>query len=100
MVAAIITALHGIALLGVFFWKLRTSGFADAALSAGFIIIIFSVGWTLAGFVSALVFEPKGLAEWMNRDTISLVLVTLGEIVFYTVLLRLLGKKTDKHAQA
>lgn len=93
MIAAIIMALHGALLLGVVLWKIRADGIAEAALAGGFVIIIFSVGWTIAGLVVGLLFEPEGLAEWMNRDTISLVLVTIGELAFYGVFLRLSGKK-------
>ena len=96
MVAAIIIALHGALLVGAFLWKLRADGITDAALAAGFIIIIFSVGWSLSGLIVGVLFEPEGLAEWMNRDTISLVLVTLGEVIFYALLLRVLRKKPDE----
>ena len=100
VVAAIIFVLHGLLLVGAFVWKLRTGSFTDAALSVAFIIIIFSVGWTLSGLLTGLLFESQGLAEWMNRDTISLVLVTLGEAVFYTVFLRSLGDKPKEQAKA
>ena len=95
MVAATIFALHGAVLLGVIIWKVRSEGWTEAALAAAFLVIIFSVGWTLSGLVAALVFEPEGLAEWMNRDTISLVIVTAGEAFFYAVFFRLLRKESD-----
>jgi hypothetical protein len=92
MVSAIIFGLHGVALLGVIVWRLRTVGIVDAALAAGLIIVIFSVGWTLSGLATTLLVAPEGIAEWMDRDTIALVFVTLGEIVFYTVFLKVLRK--------
>lgn len=99
MIAAIIFAIHGVVLVTVFLWKLRSEGTAEAVLAGGFIVIIFSVGWTIAGLVANLLFEGEGLTEWMNRDTISLVLVTLGEAVFYTLFLRALGKKPNGDAK-
>ena len=99
MIAAIILLLHGILLVGTFFWKLRSDGITEAALSAGFIVIIFSIGWTLSGLITGMLFEPEGLAEWLNRDTLSLVLVTLGEIVFYVVFLKFLTTKGGGEAK-
>lgn len=99
MVAASIFALHGAVLLGVIIWKARTEGWTEAALAGGFLVIIFSVGWTLGGLLAALLFEPEGVAEWMNRDTIALVIVTAGEAAFYTVVLTMLRKKPDARAK-
>lgn len=99
MVAATIFVLHGAVLLGVIIWKARTEGRTEAALAAAFLVIIFSVGWTLSGLVAGVVFEPEGVAEWMNRDTISLVLVTAGEALFYAVFFRFLREKKDGGAK-
>ena len=99
MVAAIIFAVHGAVLLGVVIWKARSEGWTEAALAAAFLIVIFSVAWTLSGFLVSVLFDPEGLAEWMNRDTISLVIVTLAEAVFYTVFFRVLRDKTEGGAK-
>ncbi len=92
MIAAILFALHGAVLLGLVLQKLRSGGLAEAALAGGFFVIIFSVGWTIAGLLANILFAPEGLAEWMNRDTISLVGVSAGEVVFYAIFLRRRGK--------
>jgi len=99
MVAAAIFVVHGAVLLGVIIWKVRSEGWTEASLAAAFLVIIFSVGWTLSGLLAALLFEPEGLAEWMNRDTISLVIVTAGEALFYTVFFRFLREKKDGGAK-
>ena len=99
MVAAIIFAIHGAVLVGVVIWKARTEGWTEAALAAAFLVIIFSVAWTLSGLMVTLLVEPEGIASWMNRDTISLVIVTLAEAVFYTVFFRVLRDKTEGGAK-
>lgn len=49
----------------------------------GFMIIIFSVGWTIVTFVLKYLISDIGFGPSMNRDTISLLLLSIGEGIFY-----------------
>ncbi|MBM4169684.1 MAG: hypothetical protein FJ215_11110 [Ignavibacteria bacterium] len=96
MIAAIIFVLHIIAAIYAFVSRWKRTGLSEGLLAVAFITIIFSVGWTIATMIANVFFEPEGLAEWFNRDVISLSFVTLAEIVFYTLLL---GRKgVSQHA--
>ena len=87
MVSATVFALHTIACIYAFFhWKKR-GGTKDGILAVAFIVILFTVGWTISTMVTRLVFPDEGLAEWLDADAISLVLLTIAEIVFYWLFL-------------
>jgi len=88
MIAAIIFAIHLVAATYAFASKAKSGGISEGFLALAFMTIIFSVGWTIATMTANLLFEPEGFAEWFNRDTISLSLVTIGEVVFYALLLK------------
>jgi heme A synthase len=88
MIAAIIFVLHGLAAIYAFWSRNRKEGLMEGVLALAFVVIIFSVGWTIATFTASLLFSPKGIARWLDRNTISLVLVTLGETIFYAMFLR------------
>ncbi len=96
MIAAIIFAFHVIAAIYAFITRWKSHGVSEGLLAVAFITIIFSVGWTIATMIANLFFEPEGLADWFNRNTISLTLVTLAEIVFYTILLRQRGEAKQR----
>ena len=105
MVAAFILGLHFAACLYAFFrWK-KTGGFADGLLAVAFVLVVFAVGWTIATMLTNLLFMPDFFVRWyygqtdsfflrtlrheINRDTISLLLLTFGEVAFYYFYLRL-----------
>ncbi|MCL5267519.1 MAG: hypothetical protein M1469_05385 [Bacteroidetes bacterium] len=56
---------------------------AEAFLTLGFAAIVFTAGWTLSSFLIHLIFGPKGLSVILNSDSLSLILLTLLEAVFY-----------------
>jgi len=88
MIAAIIFALHGLAAAYAFWSRYRREGLTEGFLAVAFVIIIFSAGWTFATLLASLLFSPEGLARWFDRNTIALVLVTIGEAIFYAFFLR------------
>jgi hypothetical protein len=104
MVAAFILALHFIAALYAFIrWK-KSGGLAEGLLAVAFIAIVFAVGWTIATMLTNLLFTPEFFIRWyygetrsfflqtlrreLNRDAISLLLLTFGEVAFYYFYLR------------
>ena len=48
-----------------------------------FVAIVFSVGWTIAGFIVRFMFPPDGFGPWFDPDTISLVIVSILEAILY-----------------
>jgi hypothetical protein len=105
MVAAFILGLHFVACLYAFFtWK-KAGGLVDGLLAVAFAVIVFAVGWTITTMLTNLLFMPDFFIRWyygqtdsfflrtlrreINRDTISLLLLTFGEVAFYYFYLRL-----------
>ena len=83
MIAVFIFYVHVVFLVYVFTKDYLEDGFLTAFLSAVFIVIIFSVGWTLSEFVMALFMKPEGLGLLFPRAAFSLVLLTILEVIFY-----------------
>jgi uncharacterized membrane protein YhdT len=76
----------------------------DEKLSAGFmnialIGILFAVGWSISGMVAKLLMEPKGLGLYFDRDTFSLVILTVGEYFFYRMYYSDIFTEDDKGKQ-
>jgi uncharacterized membrane protein YhdT len=88
MIAAILLGLHVCAGVYAFFSRKKKAGWVEGSLALAFMGVVFSVGWTLTTMLSSLLVGPEGLAEWFNRDTVSLTLLTVLEGVFYWLLLR------------
>lgn len=83
MIAVFIFYIHVVFLIYVFTKDYLEDGFLAAFLSAVFIVIIFSVGWTLSEFIMAIFMEPEGLGLLFPRAAFSLVLLTVIEVIFY-----------------
>jgi uncharacterized membrane protein YhdT len=96
MIAVVIFALHFLAAGYAFIvWK-KKGGRGEGILAVAFMALIFSVGWSIAAFFTQLVLPPEGLTTWLDADSLSLVLLTIGETVFYFVLLK---KGIDRRAE-
>jgi hypothetical protein len=83
MISGLIFAIHLLFILIIFTKKWQDEGLSTAFLNVGLIIILFSVGWTITGMIAKAIMEPEGLGIEFNRDTFSLVLLTLAEFFFY-----------------
>jgi len=102
MVSASIFIIHAIAAFYAFF-RYRKEGIGEGLLAVGFMVVIFAVGWTIATMLTNLLFSPEWFVKWFyqpldsnfwvevreefNRDTISLLILTAGEVVFYKIVL-------------
>jgi hypothetical protein len=98
MVSAFIFFLH-IVLIIYAFNIYRKESFGEGFLSVAFVGIVFAVGWTIATTLTNLLFTIEWFVQWywqplnswvwqivrkeISRDTISLLLLTGGEIAFY-----------------
>ncbi|HAV22458.1 MAG TPA: hypothetical protein DCX46_02990 [Bacteroidetes bacterium] len=108
MIAAIIFAMHAILAVVMFLRGKRTST-EEAVLGLSLVVLIFAIGWTLATFLVGLVWPERGIGllidNWgdtptkrflyreITMDSMSLVLLSVGEAVFYR---GYLGRKMEK----
>jgi hypothetical protein len=83
MIPLIIFYLHIVGISAAFTSEYQKDGIGSAFLSIGFIVLIFSVGWTISSFVLKYIMSEAGFGIWLNRDAISLLLLTIGEAIFY-----------------
>ena len=83
MISAFIFFAHFIFLLLIYTWKWQKEGISGALLNVSLILILFAVGWTITGLIAKFLMEPQGLGLYYDRDTFSLTLLTIIEIIFY-----------------
>lgn len=83
MIAILVFYLHIVGAVYAFSKGYVEHKLVDAFMSLAFVAIIFSVGWTLAGFIVRFFFPEQGLGTWFDNDTVSLILVTLFEAILY-----------------
>jgi hypothetical protein len=98
MVPAVIYILHIILIIYAFL-KYKKESLSEGFLAIAFVCIIFAVGWTIATIITNLLFAIDGFEKWywqnldswillrirkeFSRDTISLVILTVFEMIFY-----------------
>ncbi len=89
MVPLFIFYLHTVAVTYAFTKRWQEAGLKEGVLAVAFVAVIFSVGWTLATFLLRLISPPAGLGPGLDRDALSLLLLTVGEGFFYSWYLRM-----------
>ena len=88
MIPVLIFWMHITAGVYLFVKRYYEETLSEAFLTVGFAAIIFTAGWTLSSFIVRLVFGTKGLNVILNDDSLSLMLLTILEIIFYKVWFR------------
>ena len=88
MITAIIFFAHFIFTLIIFTKKWQEEGISSAWMNVGLIVILFAVGWTVTGMIAKILMEQKGFGIYFDRDTFSLTLLTILEVLFYRVYYR------------
>ena len=83
MIPLLVFYLHTVAAAWAYTKRWQEEGVKEGILAVAFIAIIFSVGWTISTLLLQAVAPPKGFGPGVDRDALSLLLVTLGEGVFY-----------------
>jgi hypothetical protein len=98
MVSAFIFLLH--ILLAVYaFLTYKKESIGEGFLAIAFVGIVFAVSWTIASMLTNLIFAFEWFVQWywqplnswiwrtvrkeISRDTISLIILTCGEALFY-----------------
>ena len=114
MVAFFIFLLHAVAFAYGFISRRKAGGLSEGLLALAFMGIVFAVGWTISTILTNLLFTPEIFIKWyyqhtnsyffrilrqeISRDTISLLLLTFGELGFYYLYLSGENPKKDDHA--
>ena len=83
MIEVLIFYIHVIFFVYVFAKNFIEENFTSALLSTIFVVILFSVGWTLSAFVISLFMPPEGLTRILTRPAFSLALLSVMELIFY-----------------
>lgn len=83
MVPLIIFYLHIVGFSSAFVSEYQKDGISGGFLTLGFMILIFSVGWTISSFILRHLIDAEGINIWLNRDSISLLALSCAEFIFY-----------------
>lgn len=88
MIALLIFYLHVVSAVYIFARGYFDHKLVDGFMSVAFFGVIFSVGWTIAGFIVRFLVPVKGFGPALDPDTISLLIVSFLEIILYSVYFR------------
>jgi hypothetical protein len=83
MLTAFIFAAHLIFALYIFTKKWQDENLKGAFLNVTLIMILFTVGWTIATMIAKIFMEPEGLGIQYDRDTFALTILSITEFFFY-----------------
>ncbi len=83
MIPLIIFYIHIIGFTAAFTSEYQKEGIGAGFLTLGFMVLIFSVGWSISTFVLRYLMSEAGFGIWLNRDAVSLLLLSIGEAIFY-----------------
>ncbi len=88
MIPLIIFYLHIVGITAAFTAEDQKEGLSAGLLSVGFVVLIFSVGWSISSFFLKYLIGEAGFGVWVNRDSLSLLLLTIAEGLFYFLYFR------------
>jgi polyferredoxin len=83
MIELLVFYVHIVGIAVGFTKRWREDGLVEGILAVLTMLLIFFVGWAMASFIVKLFMAPEGFGRFFNRDAAGLVLLTLGEAVFY-----------------
>ena len=83
MIPLLVFYLHILGFTTGFTREYQKEGISAGFLNLGFMALIFSVGWSITTFFLKYLINEKGFSIWLDRDALSLLLLTMGEAIFY-----------------
>ena len=83
MITLFIFYLHTVAAIAVYTKRWQEADWKEGILAVGFLLLILGVGWSMSTIIVKLFVGERGFAIWFDRDTLSLLLLTVMEGVFY-----------------
>ena len=98
MITLFIFYIHVVAAVALYTKRWQEADKKEGFLAAGFLLLVFSVGWSIATFIVKLFMDEKGLGIWFDRDTASLTLLTLVEVPFFYT--QMIKEKKDHSIKA
>ena len=85
MIPLVVFYVHVVALASVFTKRWQEDGTGEGVLAVFFMALIFFVGWGISSFILKLVMDQGGFGPGLDRDALSLLLLTIVEGGFYYV---------------
>jgi hypothetical protein len=85
MIPLLVFYVHIVAIAAVFTRRWQEEGTGEGILAVFFMALIFFVGWGISSFVLKLFTDQAGFGPGLDRDALSLLLLTLVEGGFYYV---------------
>jgi uncharacterized membrane protein YhdT len=95
MIELFIFYIHVVGFTLGFTKRWQDDGLQEGFLALGTMALIFFVGWSMSSFVVKFFLGVEGFGKWMNRDAVSLLVLTAGEAVFYYFYYREEGRGAD-----
>jgi hypothetical protein len=88
MIPLIVFYLHVVGLAVAFTRRWQDDGVGEGLLAVFFGALIFFVGWSISSFIMKLLMSVEGFGPLLDRDSASLLALTVGEGIFYYFFLR------------
>ena len=85
MITLVIFYLHVVAAVGIYTKRWQEADWKEGMLGVVFLALVFSVGWSISTFFVKLAISEQGFAKWLDRDTISLVVLLVMEVIFFYI---------------
>jgi hypothetical protein len=82
MLILFIFYIHIVGAVIAFTKRWQDEGLGDGILILAFMGLIFAIGWTLVVFVIHFI-APRGIPKILDSDSLSLLLLTIGETTLY-----------------
>ena len=83
MVTLLVFYIRTVAAATAFTKRWQEGGWGEGLLGIVFVVLIFSVGWSMTTIFARWVMDQKGLGFWFDRDAFALSLLTVIEAIFY-----------------
>ncbi len=83
MIELFIFQLHIAGALYAFTKNWQKRSLKDGFLGLGLLALVFVIGWGLTGTLAYQIYPDKWNTVYFNRDTLSLVLLTIPEVFFF-----------------
>jgi hypothetical protein len=83
MIPLLVFYVHIVAFAAVFTRRWQEEGWVEGFLALFLMALLFFVGWSMASFIMKLLMAQEGFGLLFDRDAASLLLLTVGESIFY-----------------
>jgi hypothetical protein len=85
MITLFIFYCHTVAGAAIYTKRWQEADWKEGVMGVAFLALVFSVGWSISTFFIKMVVNERGFAKWLDRDTLSLLLLIVLELIFFYV---------------